>query len=416
MQRRSNREEIMKNVILLTIDTLRKDVLGCYNAEGSLTPFMDSIQQRCIRFLKANATGPYTQASFPGILTSSYYLEYGKSKNLPAQKTMISEVLKDKGILTACFHSNPYLSDFFGYNRGWDTFYDSMDDEVSDMYPFIRGDGINHKVTHWLSNHIKDRDYKPFFLWIHYMDVHEPYIPEGKWLDKVDSSIDLTKEEMYGLFKDVILKRDASNEETVDILRKLYNAKVLETDSYVRDIFSFFEESRVLEESIIIIGSDHGDEFGEHGGLSHDGKMYRELIEVPLFIYDSAREEEWLYDNPVSNIDISPTIARLFGFESVKGWHGASLLPLDGHPEKGCFGEAIDKSGHREKDTDRPVYFYREKDIKIIYRECSETWELYDIRQDPDEWNNIIDTSPDAEHLKDKLKDIKEKTWSIKDD
>ncbi len=400
----------MKNVILITIDTLRKDALGCYNQESPLTPFLDSIQKRCIRFLKANASGPYTQASFPGILTSSFYLEYGKQKNLPKQKTMISEVLKENGITTAAFHSNPYLSDFFGYNRGWDMFYDSMDDEVSDMYPFIEGAKINEKATHWLSEYIKNRDYKPFFLWIHYMDVHEPYIPERSWLNRIDSSIDLSREYMYGLFKNVILKRDVSNEETVKLLRKLYSAKVLQVDSYVKDIFASFEENKVLKESVIIIGSDHGDEFGEHGGLSHDGKMYNELIEVPLFIYDTERKEVEVYDDTVSNIDISPTIAWLFGIENVKGFQGVSLLPLDEHPEKGCFGEAMDKSGHREKDTDSPIYYYCEKEMKIIYREGSGEWELYDLENDVKELNNIVAKSPLAEGMKEQLMEIKEKT------
>ena len=72
----------MKNVILLTIDALRKDVLGCYGGEGGLSPFIDSIQERCIRFTKDQSSGPYTQASFPGILTSSYYLEYVKEERL----------------------------------------------------------------------------------------------------------------------------------------------------------------------------------------------------------------------------------------------------------------------------------------------------------------------------------------------
>lgn len=104
----------MKNVILLTIDTLRRDVIGCYGGKGGLTPFIDSIQDRCIRFNNALSTGPYTQAAFPGILTSSYYLEYGPKipRNLPKERVLISEVLKKHGILSAGFHSNAYLCSF----------------------------------------------------------------------------------------------------------------------------------------------------------------------------------------------------------------------------------------------------------------------------------------------------------------
>ena len=107
----------MKNVILLTIDTLRKDALGCYGSKNKLTPFIDSLEERCIKFTNMQATGPYTQASFPGILASSYYLEYGKEKKLSAKKTLISEALKKAGITSVAFHSNPYLCNYFGWNR-----------------------------------------------------------------------------------------------------------------------------------------------------------------------------------------------------------------------------------------------------------------------------------------------------------
>ena len=119
----------MKNVILLTIDTLRKDVLGCYGNKVGLTPFLDSLQNKFIKFTNAQSTGPYTQASFPGILTSSYYLEYGRQKKCSPKRILISEILNKSGITTAAFHSNPYLCNYFSWNRGWDVFYDSMQDD-----------------------------------------------------------------------------------------------------------------------------------------------------------------------------------------------------------------------------------------------------------------------------------------------
>ena len=108
--------KMKRSVILLTIDTLRRDALGCYGGEGRLTPFIDSIQDRCIRFSRAQSAGPYTQAGFPGILTSSYYLDYGysKDKKFNPNRVLISEPLHDQGIATAGFHSNAYLCAYFG--------------------------------------------------------------------------------------------------------------------------------------------------------------------------------------------------------------------------------------------------------------------------------------------------------------
>jgi len=394
----------MKNVILLTIDALRKDALGCYGNESGLTPFIDSLQDKCIRFTRGQTSGPYTQASFPGILTSSYYLEYGKPKGLSPHRTLISEPLKQAGIVTAAFHSNPYLCDYLGWNRGWDVFYDSMEEEVDPKIPYIKGDVINSKVDKWLSSYTQGGGYKPFFLWLHYMDIHEPYIPDRKYIDMVDPSVNTSPDEMYNLFKEVLLKRDVSNEETVKLLKKLYDAHVREVDTYTRDFFATLEKLDILKDSVVIITNDHGDEFNEHGGFSHDDKMYSELIDMPLLIYDPSKDKGEVCDTLVSNVDIPPTIIYLFGLDPVAGFEGHSLLPLEDYPQKGCFGEAIDQRSQRGGDIEKDVYFYREQDLKVIYRANLDSWEMYDLKADPKELNNIVDASPKAEELKSKLK------------
>jgi len=391
-------------VILLTIDALRKDALGCYGNESGLTPFIDSFQNKCIRFTNAHSPSPYTQAAFPGILTSSYYLEYGRQKMLSEKRVLISEVIKKAEITTAGFHSNPYLSDYFGWNRGWDLFYDSMEDEVDDKVPYVKAGGINSKVSTWLSSHTGSGvEYPPFFLWVHYMDVHEPYVPERKYIDMVDPTINLDDVEMFRLFKDVLLKRDVSDAGMVEILKKLYCAHVREIDDGVKDFFGILEKLNLLKDSIIIITSDHGDEFGEHGGLSHDGKMYEELVNVPLLIYEPARESVDVSDLLVSTLDIPPTILYLFGLDPVDTFEGTSLLPLQDYPIKGVFGEAVDKHGSHEKGEEKEVHYYLEGGLKIIYSETDDSWELYDLKSDPKELNNIIDTSSFADAMNQKV-------------
>ena len=393
----------MNNVILLTIDTLRKDVLGCYGNKDKLTPFIDSLQYKCIKFTNTQSIGPYTQASFPGILTSSYYLEYGREKKCSSKRTLISEVLNKSGITTAAFHSNPYLCSYFGWNRGWDVFYDSMQDEVSDKIPYIKGNGINHKVDQWLSSYKNRDERKPFFLWTHYMDVHEPYIPARKYVEMIDPSIRITEDEMYALFTEVILKRKIVDKKTAKLLKTLYDAGVRETDDYVKDFFAILDKNHLLEDSVVMITSDHGDEFNEHGGFSHDGKMYSELIDIPLMIYDDSKTKNEICDTLVSNIDIPPTINYLFGLDSVNAFEGLSLLPLNEYPVKGAFGEAIGKHGNQEKESDKPIYFYRENNLKIIYQESDQSWEMYNLNEDPQELNNLINISDKSEDMKKKI-------------
>lgn len=392
-----------KNVVLLTIDALRKDVLGLYGCENGLSPFLDSLRDKCILFTKAHASGPYTQASFPGLLCSSYYLDYGKPNGLPKEKTIVSEPLKRAGITTAAFHSNPYLSATFGWNRGWDVFYDSLQESVNPRIPYVKGDVINKKVSNWVSLHSMNPDYDPFFLWLHYMDVHEPYMPKIETLSKVDSSMSVNQDEMYDLFINILRKRDVRDFEKVKLLKQLYFAEIIEVDSLVRNFFEVLERSNILNDTIVIITSDHGDEFGEHGGLGHDDKMYSELVEVPLIFYDPDLQNCAYMDELVSGIDIPPTICDIFKIDPPAEFIGKSLLSGDISSRNGVFGEAIDQRGVKGGNIELDVYFYREQDIKIIYRPHLGAYEIYDLAQDPGETTNIFDISPKTNSMKETI-------------
>jgi len=391
----------MKNVILVTLDATRKDALGFYGQKG-LTPALDSLRENSVVFTKGQTIGPYTQASFPGILTSSYFLEYGQPRGLAPERTLISEPLKQAGITTAAFHSNPYISEYFGWNRGWDIFYDSMQDEVEPRIPYIRGNIVNKKAINWLLYYCRSENSKPFFLWLHYMDVHEPYMPEKKYVDMVDTSITISQDEMYAMFQNILLKREMSDPAKVELMRRLYDVHVREVDTYFEEFLSCLKDIGILQDTVIIVTNDHGDEFGEHGGLSHDDKMYSELIAMPLIIYGAG--ETGVCDTLVSNIDIPPTIVHLFGLDPVAKFEGHSLLPTSAYPDTGVYGEAMDQHSKRGGDISRDIYFYREKDLKIIYRANLDSWEMYDLESDPQELNNIVEASPEAEKLKDKVK------------
>ncbi len=393
----------MRNVVLLTIDALRRDVLGCYGGDPKLSPFIDSIQKNCIRFTKAHSTGPYTEAAMPGILTSSYYLEYGRQKKLSDQRTLITQPLKRGGIRTAGFHSNPHLSSYFGWNRDWDIFYDSMEAELDDKSPYINALQLNLEMDSWLSSIGKSSSANSMFIWLHYMDVHEPYVPEQKYIEQVDPTLRISDTEMFAIFQNTLLNRDVTNTEKVAILKKLYQAHVREIDAAVENLFSILENHGVLQNSIVIITADHGDEFNDHGGLSHDGKMYSELVELPLLIYEPERKQNLICDKLVSSLDIAPTILNLFDLKPEPNFKGVSLLPLEAYVEKGIFGESVDKRGSREIGDEKEVHYYREDDYKIIFCETDNSWELYDCKSDPQEKNNIINHHPDVEALKNKI-------------
>jgi arylsulfatase A-like enzyme len=391
----------VKNVVLFTIDALRRDALGLYGDPGGHSPFLDSLAPDSVVFTRAHSVAPYTHASFPGLLTSSYLFDAPRAQKLSRSRTMISEALRERSIATAGFHSNPYLSAYFGWNRGWDTFYDSMEEVVDDYSPYIRGDALNGMIDAWLASRVKDG--KPFFLWVHYMDAHEPYVPDRRHIDLVDPAIRLSREEMLKLFTEVVLKRDVSSPETVRLLHSLYLAHVREVDGHARGLFQILERHGALEESTVIVTTDHGEEFGEHGGLSHDGKMHAELVHVPQMVFNPPEGGGVTCDRLVSGLDIPPTIMSLLGLPPHPNFQGRPLFPLSAYPESACYGEAVGKLSHRIKDTDRPAYYCRQGDLKIMYREEDERWELYDLAKDPAEKRNIIGSSPMAEELRARL-------------
>ena len=156
--------------------------------------------------------------------------------------TVVSEPIRQAGFTTAAFHSNPYLSAYFGWNRGWNVFYDSMTDKVDAVNPYIKGNVINQKVDNWLGTYIAKETGKPFFLWTHYMDVHEPYTPDKKYLEQIDPSLSFSDAEYMKLFKEVILPRDASDPEKVALLKKLYMAHVIEVDEYAENFFGILQK------------------------------------------------------------------------------------------------------------------------------------------------------------------------------
>jgi arylsulfatase A-like enzyme len=351
---------------------------------------MDSLCASSVRFTRAYSTGPYTQAAFPGLLCSSFYLDYGQPKGLAPERELLSEVLNRKEITTAGFHSNPYICSYFGWNRGWSMFYDSMEEDVDLMVPYVKGDAINRKVDEWLGSFIAQGPDRPLFLWVHYMDIHEPYVPSRKYLDMVDPSVTINQERMFELFKSVFLPRKG-DPETAALFRTLYDAHVREVDDYVKGLFEILSNRGLAEDTTVILTADHGDEFGDHGGLSHDDTMYDELVRVPLLIYRSSISEGSVYEKLASTLDIAPTVTGLFGISPPEKFQGLNLFPLEEYSRIGCHGEALDQKAKKGGDLSRDTYFYVEGYDKAIYRAYSDAWELYDLAVDPAERKNLAD-------------------------
>jgi arylsulfatase A-like enzyme len=207
---------------------------------------------------------------------------------------------------------------------------------------------------------------------------------------------------MYALFEDTLLKRDVSDPGKISLLKRLYDVHVREVDSYVESLFKSLEALGLLKDTAVIITSDHGDEFNEHGGLSHDDKLYAELIDVPLLVYGTS--ETGLCTDVVSSVDIPPTILNLLGVEPAAAFRGQPLLPLAKRTAKGAFGEALNQKSVKGGDISKDSYYCRVDDMKLIDHADTGKTELYNLGDDPGEQHNLALSGQDGGQLQLALK------------
>jgi arylsulfatase A-like enzyme len=366
------------NVILITIDCLRADYCGWLNPnKKELTPFLNSLAKECIVFTNTYATGPRTSLSFPGILTGTYPLSFNgwDKKNFPGleQRPYLPEILYNNGYFTIAVHDNPYLSAFFGYDRGFDIFKDlkekskkwffSMEERTKPnflcfcikwcFHKLNRYKWYNHfrnyffrrfpKVFNFLKKIlIQNRKSKPkklfpitpaqiinkfvleemrfsqalWFLWIHYMELHEPYFPAKKILLPSNiSKRDLEKANIQ--YMDFVSYQNLK-EENFELIKKLYQLNIKYLDQQISQLFRKLKDK--IRNSIIVITADHGQEFGEHGGAGHtskktdDSKLYKEVLHVPLMIIIPDKDSRIINDI-VTSAQIPATILEIVGIK-----------------------------------------------------------------------------------------------------
>lgn len=418
----------LHNVILLTIDCLRADRLSSHGYSRRVTPNIDRLAEKGVLFSTAIANGINTACSFPSILTSTYALMYPRFKEntlfLTHERTSIAEVLGRNGYATAAFHSNPHLAACFGYDKGFDVFEDHMgtrqesqgfvtrvkrkierkhDKEhgfykilrsgksflslwklrkyLGQFVPYPKAEIINREAVEWISNNLNG-----FFVWMHYMDVHQPYFPPQPLLQHF-RAVRLGDR----IWKDgrIISHSD------LKMFTELYDKEVRYVDHQLGRFFEKLKELGIwLENSYIIITSDHGEEFMEHGGVGHGPngdrpRMYDELLRVP-FIIGGPELPHKKVDNQVALIDLAPTIVELIGLGKNVPFLGQSLVP---HIKSSFVGEkgVISEFQYRKQRA----YSYRTRNWKYILALNGEVRsELYNLKVDPAEQENIAKQAP----------------------
>jgi arylsulfatase A-like enzyme len=249
--------------------------------------------------------------------------------------------------------------------------------------PYDRAELINKKAISWLKDHKTN-----FFLWIHYMDVHFPYKPPKKFQLYIRSK-PMNNLEM-SILNDKLIKDDKltkssemSEDDTKNII-DLYNGEIRYVDNEIKSLIDELRDMDILNDTLIVITADHGEQFWEHGEFGHGANLFDELIRVPLIIYNSEYKNIEI-DEPVSLLDVSPTILDLLDISDNKTFQGTSLIPIIKGNKKssGVISETFGKG--KQKIS------YRTKKWKYILDEGDGQAQLYDLEADPNEEDNIVE-------------------------
>jgi arylsulfatase A-like enzyme len=325
-----------RNVILITISSLRADHTSALGYRRQTTPNFDRFVKSSVLFTNAFATSSWAMPSGGTIFTSLYPSNHGAAhidKVLASKCDTLAETLKRFGYYTAGFCCNPRLSGEAGFAQGFDLYDDysvnmmlasiSFEDEVDkDINKQRTNDLINDAVIRWLRNN----KHKPFFLYVHYYDNHWDYLPPSPYdhLYAPDykgtvSGREIAREPLYS---------NKPSDRDVEHIIALYDGQLRQTDQDLGQLLDFLKKYEFLKDTIFIVMGDHGEQFYEHGHTSHHG-IYDELVHIPLAIYLPNEEEEGkIVDSLVSCVDIMPTILDLLDLPIPDTCRGISLKPL----------------------------------------------------------------------------------------
>jgi arylsulfatase len=314
-----------RNLLLITIDTLRADSLGAYGSEASVSPHIDRLAERSTVFERAYSTAPFTAPSHASILTSQHpsttgviYNGHRASVSIDARSITLAEHLSEAGFTTAAVVSAGPLDEKYGFARGFQEFTRIKDMRNRD----IGGAGslVDAAAEEWLlRRHGKERNER-FFLWPHYFDPHLPYaIPKE------------LREELW-FAPDTIVRRKNAEQLPKPVVKQGYRAEVFEVDQHIGAILGLLDDLGLSRNTVVALTADHGEYLLEHGLIDHS-RLYDEVLHVPMMIHWPARGAAERHPRPVSTIDLVPTLLAILGVESLPTAQGRNLLASSGSDE-----------------------------------------------------------------------------------
>ncbi len=414
------------NLILISVCSLRADFLG-YHAGRAKTPVIDELSSKSYIFERAYSVAPCTRPSFAACFSGRYPSEMGVARTSEAEdlagkpplmwrqdRDLLAEVWKNAGYTTMAVVTNCNLTEETHADQGFDHFYHCGHGEhvrrlhtsvVTSLARVISRSpsgqlaappGIDEMerakvVSTKAQQVIRSFHSSPGLIWLQYVDPHTPYDPPSLPEDQ----------RVYGYR--LLMTRTGSTMSTIqNSFINAYTAEIEYLDHWLGEVIATLKAEKLWDSSVIVFWGDHGEEFWEHGGFEHGHSLYNELLHVPLLIHLPGQAESKRIKQPVTLLDVMPTLLELYDLKGPDGLRERSLVPVlkEGRGEleplqaylEGCISGDIRKG----LLTDR---------YKLVYNVDRDSFSLYDQHNDPGEQHNIYGTplAPDTRAMEEKL-------------
>jgi len=422
------------NILLIVLDAVRASDLSVYGYDRETTPYLSKISSHCVKYNNAISSSYWTMPSIASLFTGTYASRHSlvyDGDMLPGDFTTLAEFLRKNEYTTVGLSPHPYVSRYTGLDRGFEVFQDFMDTKGITHYLSEQLKNLFKKTQHnmafkkifWYLTMFSDQhasktnEYfyslmnkididNPFFFYIHYNEAHTPYILPKYYRDyflkkNIHKKPWLVNQDHVKYYNGEI-KMDKKDFMT---LRAIYNGAIRYLDYLIFELLIFLMKRRLFDNTMIIITSDHGDQFGEHGLFFHVFSLYDQLIKIPILIkYPKKMGKYGIKNEIVQNVDLFPTIIDLIDVddeETLAQFQGNSLLSNRIRNRNECYaiselikpyGPSIEKYRNRLKIYDRTLMSIRTKNYKYMQKSDSMN-EFYDLNNDPYEKLNLYNTN-----------------------
>lgn len=328
-------EERPSSVVMVVVDTLRADRFGARRDGESLTPFLDALAESSTVFHNAYSTSPWTSPAVASLFTSRYPSQHGVhdfGSVLPGDEETLAEILAARGVEAGGFSSNPLVGRSRGFEQGFGFFRAVGADAGGPAARTERAIDAARRAIRWVDDRATPTA-QPFFLYLHVMDPHSPYAPDRHARARVfgdgpQPDPDAVNEAM----------RHHLTEEIPEPTRRavvgLYDAEVSSTDAALEHFFSALTERGRLDDAVVVVTADHGEELWDHGMFGHHHSLHAEVLRVPLLVRLPGQSARRDVREAVSLLDVAPTLLELLGLDVPAHFEGRSLAPcLEGAPD-----------------------------------------------------------------------------------